>query len=680
METTSNPTPSEFDLDPFRGLVCLWLMALHFCWLSEAHAALLRLTGPDPADIFFHVRLGVESFLVLAGFMMAHMLRPVPGEAVRFGAYFRRRAYRLLLPFGAAILLAAADRWVAHLVFGGGHDRPDLTAILTQLLLVNEYFGIPEPAVGYWSMATLEQFYLLWLVALAIARWAAPGDPVTAYGRAVAHLGPIALIVFAVSGSVFLGVGSIDWQVPKVSFYIAFGILLYGCRCLGLYRWEFRAALVGMAAAAIGFQQSRLTAALIAAGLLYALASGAKFPRGPAFAVLRFVGKRAYSVYLIHAVIGMRVLTGFRYVAEFGDWVAVPLIVLAAVLSLAGAALFYDLIEAPCQSLARRVRYRVMVPDSPASEAPTPMRLVAARCCICDLDVADPVGQGLDFEYGTCPDTFFAVRCRQCRVIYLNPRPHDDELSRIYPSTYHAFDFSPAHFGFVYRVRRWLEARRLLDYARGSPAEARVLDVGCGDGFHLQILRDFGPRGWVLEGLDASERAVEAARSSGLNVSHGRLAELHLPEQSYDLVLLIQTIEHLADPTRALEAIRRLLKPSGTLVVVTDNVRSFDFRLFRRRHWGGYHFPRHWTLFDRDTIGKLAAKAGLEVESVTTIVSPVNWVYSIRNWLQDRGAPKFVYERFRLKSPVALAAFTLLDRVFQPFGRGALLCARLRPQ
>lgn len=363
------PPPREFDLDPFRGVVCLWLMGLHFGWLSEAHGPLLRLAGPDVADALFHVRLGVESFLVLAGFMMAHMLRPVPGEGIRFGAYFARRGYRLLLPFAAAVLLAAADRWAAHLLFDGGKDRPGVGEVVAQLLLVNEYVGVPEPAVGYWTLATLEQFYLLWLVGFAVVRRATAGDPGAAYRRAVARMGRVALAVFLASGAAFLGAGSLADHLPRYAFYIALGILLYGNARLGLHRWELRAAVAGMAGAAVWFQHSRLTAALVAVGVLYALAGGARFPGGRAVGALRYVGRRAYSLYLVHAVVGMRVLTGYRYVGRHGDWVAVPLVLAAAAASLAGAAVFFRWVERPCQDLARRVRYRATVPD-PADSRP----------------------------------------------------------------------------------------------------------------------------------------------------------------------------------------------------------------------------------------------------------------------------------------------------------------------
>jgi len=61
------------------------------------------------------------------------------------------------------------------------------------------------------------------------------------------------------------------------------------------------------------------------------------------------------------------------------------------------------------------------------------------------------------------------------------------------------------------------------------------------------------------------------------------------------------------------------------------------------------------------------------VTSVKTIISPVNWVYSIHNILVDRGRPKWLADRFTLKSTFSLSIFTVLDFIFQKFGKGALL-------
>ena len=250
-------------------------------------------------------------------------------------------------------------------------------------------------------------------------------------------------------------------------------------------------------------------------------------------------------------------------------------------------------------------------PARELAEPPEPagLRLVPALCPICEVEDVDPTGVGEDFEYRTSPDTFLAVTCRRCSLLYLAMRPAESEGSRIYPDTYHAFHFDPAEFGLAYKVRRWLEAKRLRRWTRGLPADARILDVGCGDGFHLRLLRETGHPGWALEGVDADPRAVAAAKGHGLTVHAGDVQTLGLTP-GYHLALMVMTIEHVADPVAMLTCVRRLLAPGGKLVIVTDNAGSPDAKLFRGRHWGGYHFPRHFHLFTKRTLAAVAVKAG----------------------------------------------------------------------
>lgn len=311
-------------------------------------------------------------------------------------------------------------------------------------------------------------------------------------------------------------------------------------------------------------------------------------------------------------------------------------------------------------------------------ETEAKLDLTLVKCCVCEQDNATLVGKGEDFEYHTSSDTFLAMRCNSCGLIYLNPRPSISEFAKIYPPTYHAYNFSKKNFGFVYKIRSKLEARRLLRHCRNLPDDARILDVGCGDGFHLGLLRKFGKKTWSLEGVDIDTHAIEAATRSGLNVQLGVVEEIDLPKESYDLVIMIMTIEHVEKPDEVLRSTYKLLRKGGRLVIVTDNTGSIDFKFFKRRYWGGYHFPRHWNLFNRHSLTKLAEKTGFEIKTSATIISPVNWVYSIHNALVDWKQPKWLVNRFTLKSTVSLMAFTALDFVLQKFGRGALLMMTLR--
>lgn len=301
------------------------------------------------------------------------------------------------------------------------------------------------------------------------------------------------------------------------------------------------------------------------------------------------------------------------------------------------------------------------------------IKLEAVPCCMCGQYDATPVAVGEDFEYHTSRETFLALRCKRCGVIYLSPRPTADSLPCIYPANYHAFNFSAARFGFAFKARCWIDTRRVLSAAHGLGEAARILDVGCGDGFHLRLLREFGRPGWRLEGVDADPRAVAAARKFGLDVHLGDVHDIELPLSSYDLILLIMTVEHLADPLDTLRRIRELLRPGGRLLLITDNTSTLHFSVFGRRHWGGFHFPRHWSLFGPLSLRALMARAHLEPDEATTLVSPVNWVYSIRNLLVDWKAPGWLVRRFSLSSSASLGFFTLVDALCMMLGHGSIL-------
>ena len=311
-------------------------------------------------------------------------------------------------------------------------------------------------------------------------------------------------------------------------------------------------------------------------------------------------------------------------------------------------------------------------------ETETNISLTFTTCCVCGSDNAKQIGTGEDFEYHTTTDKFVAMRCNSCSLVYLNPRPLTSEFSKIYPASYHAFDFSKENYGFVHRVRSRLEALRFNRRCRNLPNEARILDVGCGDGFHLDLFRRFGKKSWKVEGVDIDKRAVEAARGLGFNVHLGTVEHIGLPANGYDLIFMIQTIEHVEQPDKVLAGIYRLLKKNCRLVIITDNTGSIDFNLFKRSYWGGYHFPRHLNLFNKHSLSFLGERSGFEIEYIRTIVSPVNWVYSIHNLLVGRKAHRWFIDRFTLRSTVSLSIFTGLDFILQKMGKGALLEATFR--
>jgi SAM-dependent methyltransferase len=136
----------------------------------------------------------------------------------------------------------------------------------------------------------------------------------------------------------------------------------------------------------------------------------------------------------------------------------------------------------------------------------------------------------------------------------------------------------------------------------------RVLDAGSGEGYGTALLNDAGAASVI--GLDVDDESVRHARKQyGIEFVHGDIATLPFPDDSFDLVVCFETIEHVGDPAAALGEFRRVLVDDGLLIISTPNrdeylvenefheleysPEEFDALL-------GTHFPRRTRLYQQN--------------------------------------------------------------------------------
>ena len=185
------------------------------------------------------------------------------------------------------------------------------------------------------------------------------------------------------------------------------------------------------------------------------------------------------------------------------------------------------------------------------------------------------------------------VRCRTCGLVFVNPRPLADEMASLY-ADYHARDGGNQASWDRLMGRIFRESADLLCATRKMSGSARVLDVGCGFGGFVDLMRK---RGWDAEGVDPSPAAVEAATQKGREVRLGRLEELQVDQGSYDAVTMFYVLEHLPDPMGALRKAFDLLVPGGTLLIRVPHTTPI-VRLLAPAGLGGELYDPPFHLYD----------------------------------------------------------------------------------
>jgi len=300
------------------------------------------------------------------------------------------------------------------------------------------------------------------------------------------------------------------------------------------------------------------------------------------------------------------------------------------------------------------------------------LQLEGVNCGVCGSTEFRHYASGKDYEYYTTETEFQVVECSSCHNLYLNPRPTVDALPIIYPPNYYAYNYDTAINPLAVKAKNWLDSLKInqwLKYAQTTTP--RFLDVGCGDGRYLQMLHQLGVSKKDLYGVEMSQDPIARLNQDGFQGFYGRIEDVaaQLPAKSFDLIILLQVLEHVENPSMLMKTLAGLLSQGGVLIVETPNTTSLDAHLFRKNYWGGYHFPRHWNLMNRKCLTYLAEQQNLQVKAFNFLPSQSFWIYSFHHWVEDRLKLPWLARFFNpFQNLILLTLFTSFDIIRAKLG------------
>ena len=249
------------------------------------------------------------------------------------------------------------------------------------------------------------------------------------------------------------------------------------------------------------------------------------------------------------------------------------------------------------------------------------------KCRICENGTGNRIFRAREMTFGL-RDEFTYFQCANCKCLQIEEIP--ENMSKYYPSDYYSFNLAPKSENLIKRV-----VRRERDYYalfnRGfiggflyrmfpSPVQLRslsrvnfltkdsiILDVGCGNGHFIRLLKEFEFK--HLVGIDPYLRK-EIDYGNHVKILKKSIHEI---SGKYDLVMFFSSFEHIPDPFETLQSVGRLLSRKGTCLIRIPIVDSWAWRKYKE-NWVQMDAPRHFFVHSYRSMQILAEHTGFYIK------------------------------------------------------------------
>lgn len=220
--------------------------------------------------------------------------------------------------------------------------------------------------------------------------------------------------------------------------------------------------------------------------------------------------------------------------------------------------------------------------------------------------------------------------CPKCGLGMQYPMPTEKDLAAIYSENYYDSWGGGQEKEIYWEMKKELY-RKLIQTCEMDQKKGRLLDVGCATGACLEVAQEME---WRVYGIDVNAHAIEMIKKQipHAEVQCGHLEEARFENDSFDIVVMSDVLEHVANPKSCLTRVGELLKTGGVVVILTPNINSLSAMLMGKK-W--LHIKQeHLYYFSRKAICGLLKEVGFNVFKQKTFWKPLTLKYATMQFQQ----------------------------------------------
>jgi 2-polyprenyl-3-methyl-5-hydroxy-6-metoxy-1,4-benzoquinol methylase len=251
---------------------------------------------------------------------------------------------------------------------------------------------------------------------------------------------------------------------------------------------------------------------------------------------------------------------------------------------------------------------------------------VRPDCIFCEKELAISVLKNI-LKNGHAYDIY---ECDTCEIATLHPFPSEEELSKLYScgnyrtGTGQRFVLLVEFLVYLERIRK---RRRINQFVEPG----KILDIGCGRGLFLELMRRSG---WDTIGNELNEQTASySMKTYGSKIFIGDIVQHKLSAESLDVININQVLEHLKNPHKVIKESYRLLRDGGILIISVPDLRSPQFTI-GKENWFLLDIPYHLFHFTEEGLIKVLKENKFKVKKIKRFsfeMCPFSWLQTLLN-------------------------------------------------